>query len=78
MIMDFEKIRYWVFVFCGILTAIVVADILSNVFLTFAGLTGIIGFFAGFILYAMLFFGILAVIERVAGIRILGFSGQRD
>jgi len=77
-IMDTGKIRSWAFFFTGILAAIVAADALSRFLISRTGLNGGAGFIAGFVLYAVLFFGILTLIERVTGIRFFGSAGERD
>ncbi len=72
--MDRAEIRRWVFFFAGILIAILVADTLSNILISTTGLSGGVRFLAGFVLYAVLFFAMLYVIERMTGISFFGFS----
>jgi hypothetical protein len=76
--MNRAAVRKWALFFCGILLAIVIADTLSNVLLSFAGLNGGIRFLVGFILYALLFFTVLYLIERASGITFIGFSRRLE
>lgn len=70
--------RQWVFLICGILASVIISDRLTAILIAGTGLSGSAGFLAGFILYAILFFGILALIEKVTGFRFFRFSGQQD
>jgi hypothetical protein len=67
--MDGATIKKWLIFFTGILTAIVIADYLSSLIVAAAGISGWTRFVVSFILYAVLFFAALYVIERVTGIR---------
>lgn len=71
--MDMSSVRKWAVFFIGILCSILIADTLSNAMVTAAGLTGGIRFIVSFVLYAVLFFGILYVIEKTFGIRFFNF-----
>ncbi len=74
--MESRAIKKWLVVFCGILAAIVVADLLSNFIVSAAGITGWSRFLMSFIIFAVLFFFLLHAIERIFGIRF--FSMNRD
>lgn len=71
--MDMSSVRKWAFFFIGILSSILIADTLSNLIITASGLNGWIRFVVSFVLYAVLFFGILYVIEKIFGIRFFDF-----
>jgi hypothetical protein len=71
--MDPVSIRKWAVFFIGILCSILIADTLSNAMVNAAGLTGWVQFIVSFVLYAVLFFGILYVIEKTFGIRFFEF-----
>ncbi|MDO9323353.1 MAG: hypothetical protein Q7T80_00165 [Methanoregula sp.] len=71
--MDMSSVRKWVIFFIGILCSILIADTLSNRIVMAAGLNGWIKFLASFVLYAVLFFGILYAIEKIFGVRFFGF-----
>lgn len=71
--MDSATVKKWVTFFIGILCAIVIADALSNVIVSAAGITGWVSFLINFILYAVFFFAILYAIERIFHIEFFGF-----
>jgi hypothetical protein len=71
--MDWSSVRKWAVFFTGILCSILIADRLSNALVTVSGLTGWVSFLVSFVLYAVLFFGILYAIEKVMGIRFFDF-----
>jgi hypothetical protein len=71
--MDMSSVRKWAFFFIGIICSILIADTLSNAIVNAAGLNGWIRFIVSFILYAVLFFGILYAIEKIFGIRFFNF-----
>jgi hypothetical protein len=72
--MDSATVKKWVIFFLGILCAILIADALSNIIVAAAGLTGPAEFIISFVLYAIIFFGVLYVIEKVTGTTFFGFS----
>ena len=71
--MDSATIKKWVTFFIGILCAIVIADALSNVIVSAAGINGWMSFLINFVLYAVFFFAILYAIERIFHIEFFGF-----
>jgi len=73
LIMDMVSFRKWAVFFIGILCSILIADTLSNTIVTAAGLNGWIQFIVSFVLYAVLFFGILYLIEKTVGITFFDF-----
>ena len=70
--MEINAIKKWLVFFAGILTAIVIAEYLSSLIVAAGGISGWTRFVVSFILYAVLFFAALYVIERVTGIRFFG------
>jgi hypothetical protein len=71
--MDSATVKKWATFFIGILCAIVIADALSNVIVSAAGITGWMSFLINFVLYAVFFFAILYAIERIFHIEFFGF-----
>ena len=71
--MDRTSVRKWAVFFISILCAILIADTLSNAIVSAAGLNGWIQFIVSFVLYAVLFFGILYIIEKTLGIKFFEF-----
>jgi|WetSurMetagenome_2_1015567.scaffolds.fasta_scaffold429021_1 hypothetical protein len=72
--MDSAEIKKWVIFFAGILVAIIIANALSNIIMSYTGITGWMEFLVSFVLYAGLFFGILYLMERFLGIEFFGFN----
>ncbi len=72
--MDFADVKKWVIFFLGILCAIIIANALSNWIMAYTGMTGWIGFLVSFILYAVLFFAILYLMEKFLNIEFFGFN----
>jgi hypothetical protein len=71
--MDISTVTRWVVLFLSLLVAIVLSRVLSGLVLGLFGLSGIGGFILGFVLYAVVFFGVLYVIERITGTSIFRF-----
>lgn len=71
--MDMVSVRRWAIFFIGILCAILIADSLSTIMVNAIGLNGWVKFIVSFVLYAVLFFGILYAIEKISGFRFFGF-----
>lgn len=71
--MDYAAVKKWAMFFLGILCAIVIADALSNLIVSAAGITGWMNFVINFILYAVFFFAILYVIEKIFHIEFFSF-----
>jgi hypothetical protein len=70
---DSATVKKWATYFIGILCAIVIADALSNMIVSAAGITGWMSFLINFVLYAVFFFAILYAIERIFYIEFFGF-----
>jgi hypothetical protein len=71
--MDFTPVEKWGIFFLGILCAIVLADALATVLVESVGIAGWIKFLVNFVLYAVFFFAILYVLEKIFHIRFFGF-----
>jgi len=71
--MDMAVVKKWAIFFISILVAILIADRLSNMIVAVLGFTGVVQFIVSFIIYALLFFAILYVIQKVFRIDIFGF-----
>ncbi len=76
--MDMSTVRKWAIFFLGILCSILIADTLSNAIVTAVGLNGWVKFVASFVLYAVLFFGILYIIEKILDIRFFNFFQEQE
>jgi hypothetical protein len=63
--MESATVKKWVVFFAGILGAVLLADALSTILIAATGLEGSGKLFAGFILYALLFFGILYAVQKI-------------
>ena len=63
--MESATVKRWVLFFAGILGAVLLADALSTILIAATGLEGSMKLLAGFILYALLFFGILYAIQKI-------------
>jgi hypothetical protein len=72
--MDYANVKKWAIFFAGILCAILIANALSDMIVAAARLTGPAGFILSFLLYAVIFFGILYIIEKITGIIFFSFS----
>jgi hypothetical protein len=63
--MESATVKRWVLFFAGILGAVLLADALSTILIAATGIGGSMKLLAGFILYALLFFGILYAIQKI-------------
>ena len=59
----------------GILAAILIANTFSTIIVNLAGITGWVKFVSSFILYAVLFFGVLYALQKIFGIEFFSFCG---
>jgi hypothetical protein len=60
----------------GILAAWLVADTLSTAITTLTGLKGAAGMILGFIIYAVIFFAVLGLLEKYAHITFFRFDRE--
>ncbi|HXX55091.1 MAG TPA: hypothetical protein VEI81_03255 [Methanoregula sp.] len=63
--MDPAPLKKWTIIFFGILSAILIASAVTRAVVGIAGLTGLPAFLSTFILYAMVFFSLIALYERI-------------
>ncbi|MFA5347221.1 MAG: hypothetical protein WC294_03725 [Methanoregula sp.] len=71
--MDYATVKKWAAFLIGILCAIVIADALSTMIVSAAGIVGWMNFLVNFLLYAVFFFAILYAIEKIFHIEFFGF-----
>jgi hypothetical protein len=71
--MESATIKKWTLFFIGILCAIIIADALSNIIVSAAGIVGWSKFLANFVLYTAFFFAILYAMEKIFHIEFFGF-----
>jgi hypothetical protein len=71
--MDSATIKKWTIFFIGILCAIIIAEALSSIVVSAAGIAGSMKFLANFVLYAAFFFAILYTFEKIFHIEFFGF-----
>lgn len=72
--MDLSTLKRAGTIILVLLSAILVATALSNIIMSALGLSGVVEFVMGFIVYAVLFFGVLYLFERFLGITIFHFK----
>lgn len=72
--MDIAAVKKWVIFFIGILCAIVIADTIAMVLVSFTGIGGWMKFLVNFVLYALFFFAILYILEKIFPVRFFGFG----
>ena len=72
--MKFAPVKKWAVFFVGILCAIIIADAVSLLILSVAGLKGWMKFLVNFVLYAIFFFAILYIFEKIFHIEFFGFN----
>jgi hypothetical protein len=72
--MDMAAVKKWVIFFAGILVAILVGDSLSTILVSLAGLSGMAGFIVNFVLYAVIFFSVLYMLEKIFHIEFFGLK----
>jgi hypothetical protein len=71
--MDIAVVKKWAIFFGSILVAILIADRLAGIIVAYTGMTGAVGMVVNFVVYALLFFAVLFVIERVFKVDFFGF-----
>jgi hypothetical protein len=74
--MDFAQVKKWVIFFIGILCAIIIADALASVLVSFTGIEGWMKFLVNFVLYAVFFFALLYTLEKIFHIEFFGFGKE--
>lgn len=60
----------------GILGAFLIADVLSTYLVLMSGLTGAAGMVVSLIMYAVIFFAVLHLLEKYAHIVVFGFDRE--
>ena len=74
--MDFAQVKKWAIFFIGILCAIIIADALASVLVSFAGIEGSMKFLVNFVLYAVFFFALLYIMEKIFHIEFFGLGKE--
>lgn len=69
-------VRRWGVIILGILCAYFIADILAYMLVRLTGLSGPAQFIAGFVIYAVLFFAVLYIIQRLTGTVFFDFMNR--
>jgi len=72
--MDSVKVKKWAIFFAGIICAALIANALSTAIIASVQFTGPVGFIISFVLYAVFFFGVLYIIEKITGVSFFRFS----
>ena len=72
MSMEREKIQYWVLFLITVVVAVIAANWIAALVIIFTGLGGVTAFVVNFIVFALAFFGIIALAGRITGINIFG------
>lgn len=68
------SLRKVITLLAGILAAFLIADALANVVVMLSGLKGAAGMIVSFIMYAVIFFAVLHLLEKYAHIVFFGFD----
>lgn len=76
--MDIAVIKKWAVFFIGILAAIIIADALASLVVVRSGITGWAAFLVNFILYAVFFFAILYLCEKLFHIEFFCFWKEEN
>lgn len=74
--MDFAQVKKWAIFFIGILCSIIIADALATVLVSFAAIEGWMKFLVNFVLYAVFFFTLLYIMEKIFHIEFFGFGKE--
>jgi hypothetical protein len=72
--MDLSLVKRAAGIIVVLLCSVLVANAVSNILMDLSGLGGPVGFVAGFIVYAAVFFGMLYLFERFGGVSIFHFN----
>jgi hypothetical protein len=74
--METGSIKKIITLLVGILIAFLIADVLSNTVVLLSGLKGAAGMVVSFVVYAVIFFVVLHILEKYAHIVIFGFDRE--
>ena len=74
--MDPESVKRGVVLFLGIVSAVLIADTLSEIIVPLSGITGAAASILRLLVYAGILFNVIYVLKRFAGIDIFGFGGD--
>jgi hypothetical protein len=74
--MDPESVKRGIVLFLGIVSAVMVADTLSEIIVPLSGITGAAASILRLLVYAGILFAVIYLLKRFAGIDIFGFGGD--
>ena len=74
--MDPESVKRGVVLFLGIVSAVLIADALSEMIVPLTRVTGAAASILHFLVYAGILFGVIYLLKRFAGIDIFRFGGD--
>lgn len=74
--METGHVKNVIILVIGILVAFLIANAVTNVVVMLSGLTGAAGMVLSFVVYAVLFFFVLHLLQKFAHIRFFGFDRE--
>jgi hypothetical protein len=74
--MDSESVKRGVVLFLGIVSAVLIADALSEIVVPLSGVTGAAASILHLLVYAGILFAVIYLLKRFAGIDIFRFGGD--
>jgi len=74
--MQTGAVKRWIILFLGILCAILIADAVSGCIVSIIGAKGWVAFIVRFVLYAVVFFGALAILKKYGHFGIFTLENQ--
>jgi hypothetical protein len=74
--MDPESVKRGIVLVLGIVSAVLIADALSEIIIPFTGITGALASILHLLVYAGILFMVIFVLKKFAGIDIFGFGGD--
>jgi len=74
--MELQSVKKVITLALGILVAFLIADVLSTLIVTMSGLEGAAGMVVSFVVYAVIFFSVLRLLEKYAHIVFFGFDRE--
>jgi O-antigen/teichoic acid export membrane protein len=74
--MEMQAVKKVITLALGILVAFLIADVLSNILVMMSGMKGAAGMVVSFVVYAVIFFFVLHLLEKYAHIVFFGFDRE--
>ena len=72
--MYMRSVKGWIALFLGILSAILIADVVSSGIVSLAGVKGWHAFLVNFVLYAVILFAVITFLKKYGQIDIFNFG----